>query len=138
MALVFRGFPPDFNREFYTFQLNSDDGARLFVGITAQCISTRLERAATLPDSAKSGAGARWSEAIASGFFVGGKVTFASRRGEQLELEMMDRDQPVSVLIASGAERRPSPLAQQRGRCPASASWRRRQARGSLCREWRN
>ena len=49
VALVFRGFQIS-NPGIYTFHLNSDDGARLFVGDpTAQCISTRLERAATLP-----------------------------------------------------------------------------------------
>lgn len=114
VALVFRGFLQISNPGIYTFHLNSDDGARLFVGDpTAQCISTRLERAATLPTPqslAQALAGRKDREWVS----LEGKVTFASRRGEQLELEMMDRDQPVSVLIASGAERTPVPLAQQR------------------------
>ncbi len=114
VALGFSGFLQISNAGIYTFHLRSDDGARLFVGDpAAQCVRTKLERAATSP-TPQSLAQALASRSDREWVSLEGKVTFASRHGEQLELEIMDRDQPVSVLIASGAERSPIPLAQQR------------------------
>jgi signal transduction histidine kinase len=103
LGVQFSGFLRISNAGIYTFELRSEDGARLFVGDPAmQCTSTRLGPASPPPmpiSLAQALAGQGNQEWVS----LEGKVTFASRRGSQIELDIMDRDQPVSVLIASGA-----------------------------------
>jgi signal transduction histidine kinase len=114
VGMVFTGFLQISNSGIYTFHLRSDDGARLFVGDpTARCASTKLERPLAPPVPKD------LSQALLEGnkqewVSLEGTVTFASRRGNQIELEIMDRDQPVSALVINGVKPFATNLVQQR------------------------
>jgi len=114
VAMRFTGFLQIPRAGVYTFRLTSDDGARLFVGNpAAQCVGRRLERGSppptpkTLAEALARGAKPQWVS-------LQGKVRFASRRGSLIELELMEPDQPVSVLIADSAQIPITDLAGQR------------------------
>jgi hypothetical protein len=103
VAMQFTGFLHISQPGVYRFHLLSDDGARLFVGdATLQCHITKLERKSPPPtphslgQALGGGTKAEWVS-------LEGNVGFASRRSRQIELEIMDRNRPVSVLIASTA-----------------------------------
>jgi signal transduction histidine kinase len=114
VAMRFSGFLQISNAGIYTFHLRSDDGGRLFVGDPAkQCLITRLESALP-PPAPKPLAQALAGRSKPEWISLEGKVTFASRRGHRIELEIMERDQPVSVLIASSGRLTAASLAQQR------------------------
>lgn len=103
VAMRFSGYLEISTPDIYTFRLESDDGARLFVGDPAsQCAITKLDRTSP-PPVPKSLAQALTEPGKQEWVSLEGKVTFASRRGNQIELELMDRDRPVSVLMANSA-----------------------------------
>ncbi len=103
VALLFSGSLYIPHSGVHTFHLTSDDGGRLFIGDpVVQCDVAELERASPLPTAKALG------QALAEGnkqewVAVEGKVTFASRHGNRVEMEIVNREQRVSVLVVSSA-----------------------------------
>lgn len=113
VALVFSGFLQVSNAGIYTFYIRSDDGGRLFVGTPAAQCGYRLLEHTSPPPTPQSLAQTLAERSNGGWVSLEGRVTFAGQVGSGLELEVMDRDQPVSVLVVNSALAETN-LAQQR------------------------
>jgi len=103
VGMVFEGFLESARAGVYTFYVEADDGARLWVGdaskqCTVSILSRPVVRVATrrlAPGASMAAGDHQWTE-------VEGEVRFASRRGHELELEVLTKNGlvPVSVVEA--------------------------------------
>jgi len=116
VALMFSGFLQISNAGIYTFYIRSDDGGRLFVGTPAAQCGYRLLEHTSPPPTPRILAQALADRSNGQWVSLEGRVTFAGQVGSGLELEVMNRDQPVSVLVVNSAVLAETNLAQQRVR----------------------
>ena len=99
-AMVFTGFLQVQSAGSYTFHIESDDGSRLFAGDAAASCTVRPLAGETVSPRVMP-----WEQALAERkdhrwVVAEGEVTFVSRRGQRLELDLHDRGMtwPVSVV----------------------------------------
>jgi len=123
VAMLFRGELLITTPGLYTFHLRTDDGGRLFVGTpSTQVTATILERHLP-PPSPKTLGQALEDTRRHEWTSLEGNVTFASQRGNQIELEVANRDQLYSVLMASSSRLRTPLLVNQRVQATGICQW---------------
>jgi signal transduction histidine kinase len=115
-GLVFTGFLQISNAGRFTFYLDSDDGARVWIGNpTNTCALTVVDPEVQVPETRK------LQQALTSRnndqwVVTEGRVTFANQREGWMELELNERGLPVPVIIADSVGLTATNLLQQRVR----------------------